>query len=171
MSNEIYMSYKEWRSGGGVCAGQDNNEWPMHEPENIEFTPTFLSTTAGNLVQTIETDFDPNQLVGSNIWIVIVRYSTGNTFGSSSGHWKVESAHTDEQTALDIAKLIETDYKKYPECEFGREGKTPKPDQYFSPHGYECWKGYFESLEGVEIHRFTLSDKKDGSDDTRIICH
>jgi len=78
----------------------------------------------------IDVDFDPEEHVGENIYIVVVRYSTGDTFGQTEGEWHLEGAYLDAKEAKEIADSIEDD--------------TYKGDSYH-------WKGYFERLEGASV--------------------
>ena len=65
------------------------------------------------------------------VGLVIVRYSTGNTFGQSCGEWEVIGTYQDLDKADEVVKSI-------------------KDDTY--DEKYPCWKGYFESLESVDVH-------------------
>ncbi len=134
VKKEVYLTYTEDRSVGEICAGQENDAWPNYEDIYIEFSPDTLSIIAGDWVETIEVDFDPKDYVGKDVYVLVVRYKDGCTFGHSHGNWYVEGAYTDENEVSKIEDQI-------------NKGKYK---------GDDPWTGYFACLEYVEIHRFTL---------------
>jgi hypothetical protein len=82
----------------------------------------------------VTTDWEQAKLVGSykvpeRVWLVVVRYSTGDTFSHSSGQGAIANAYVDESRAWKDARLIE-------------DGKWPE---------YAAWTGYFESVESVMV--------------------
>jgi len=80
-------------------------------------------------------NFDPKE--AGVVWVVVVRYTTGDSFGTTYGEWHVESAYETIDEANEIKKKIE-------------EG------EYKSGLGYTPWVGYFESLEGVHVERMVV---------------
>jgi hypothetical protein len=80
---------------------------------------------------------DPNEAKanGKKVYVVIVRYSTGDTFSRTNGQWLVIGAYLDKEKAEAICKSIED-------------------NTYEETH--QPWQGYFEFLEGVDAHEFTL---------------
>ena len=148
--NEVFMTYSQSEHGGEICAGQENDPWPSHEDNYFEFDPETLSTKAGSWVETIEVDFVPEDYVGKDVYVVVVRYSSGDTFGNSNGHWHVEGAYTDKDKAFEVEAQINNE--KY--------------------EGYKPWVGYFEGLEHVEIHEFKLDGScHEKGPGTRFISH
>jgi len=94
-------------------------------------------------VETVYCDFDPKEHIGDGIYLIVVRYETGNSFGRSPGQWYVEGVYNDSEEAIDIAKSIK--------------------DNKYTKEEYPVWKGYFETLEGVEIHKLVLKSILDVS--------
>lgn len=81
---------------------------------------------------------------------MIVRYSDGGTFGKTCGNWKIMGSFLTEQEAVAMADYIE-------------DGTMEKN----SEHPYSLpWVGYFNRLEGVAIHCFTINDTP-----TRRVIH
>ena len=131
----LYLTYDESRSGGEVCEGQENDPWPCYEDENIDFSLTRCNKESKNAAwakESIEVTFQPK--VGSTVWVVVVRYSTGGTFGRTNGAWTILGIYEH----LDEAKKVEASVhdNTYP--------------------GYKCWVGYFEHLERVEVESMTV---------------
>ena len=81
-----------------------------------------------------EIDFDPK--VGSDIYVVIVRYGTGCTFSHCDGCWQKIGIYKTSKEAYKVKKSI-------------NNGKYV---------GYKNWEGYFESLQDVEIHTMTVEE-------------
>lgn len=152
--NCVYMTYVEDREGGEVCEGEEDLPYPSHEDEETTFDPTGLYLNAPAWSETIEVDFDPSSYLGQEIYVVVVRYSTGDTFGRRNGAWKVVGAYVNEEQVVKIEKSIE-------------DGSYNK--------GHDVpWEGYFESFEGIERHVFTLRTSAPGNggkSDTKVIRH
>lgn len=132
---KVYLLYEESTHGGEVCEGDENSNWPSYEDEYNEFYPKGLRLKPPEWSETIEVDFDPSGL--DHLYVVVVRYSSGSTFGSTYGHWYIEGAYK----AYDKAKKIEMAISK----------GTGKYDRAYMP-----WEGYFESLEGVTVERLDV---------------
>jgi len=131
----LYLTYDESMSGGEICEGQENDPWPSHEDEYIEFSLTRCNKTshlAAWSKESVEVDFKPE--VGSNIWVVVVRYSKGGTFGRTNGAWNIIGIYKNAEEAKKVEASIH--------------------DNSYS--GYKCWSGYFEELERVDVEQMTV---------------
>ncbi len=138
----VYLIYDESTHGGGVCSGQENEEWPSLEDEYNEFHPKGLRLKAPEWSETIEIDFDPAE--SEHLYVVVVRYSSGSTFGNTHGHWHIEGAYKSYEKAEKIERSISKDDGCYPS----------KKD--YKNRGYMPWVGHFESLEGVTVERLNI---------------
>lgn len=86
-----------------------------------------------------EFDVDADLKEGDSVFVVTVTYSTGDTFGHSTGNMEVEGIYTNAKEAKDIADLIEND--------------TGDADNYRKAKDYyPVWSGYFESVSDVRVH-------------------
>ena len=129
---EVYLRYESSTYGGAVCAGEDpNKRYVCHEPTHTEFTPTGIVLEQPGWSESIQVDFDPSKC--DTLYVVIVRYSSGGTFGTSHGHWHVIGAYKTYIQAMKVEKTI--------------------PDKY---KGDKPWEGYFESFEKVGIERLDV---------------
>lgn len=167
---KLYLSYEEHKTGGEVCSGDEDSDWPSYEDENIEWKPTKLSLDNPGFSETIKVD-----KIQDIYYLVVVRYITGGTFGSTNGAWKIIKLCETHKEALRLKEYIEYDDKIYKNKESWfekvklkdeREEKFPdifqkvfygektKGDSYNLI--YKCWRGYFESLQDVEIHRMEV---------------
>lgn len=134
----VYMTYTEDREGGEVCAGQENDSWPDYEPTTIAFAPIGLFVEPNQWCETIEIGFDPSNKINEYLFVLIVRYQDGDTFGYTSGYWRVEGIYLSTSEADKIKqKIVSGKYKKY-----------------------EPWNGYFAHLENIEIHRIRLEQRE-----------
>lgn len=132
-----YLTYQESHSGGGVVAGDEDSEWPCYEDEYIEFIPGILLRSLPNKelwCETLDLDFDPAEV--AKLHVVIVRYSTGCTFGRTNGCWQVVGAYKTREEAEAVEKSI--DDKTY--------------------DGYTPWEGYFEYLENSYVETMYFED-------------
>jgi len=136
--DKIYLYYNEDETGGNISEGYEDSEWPSHEPLYRSFHVLGLSRTIkkNDWIEQIEVDFDPKEV--NDVWVVIVRYQSGDSFGSSYGNWHIEGAYKAEGKAIFIKKSIENGtYKGW----------------------YKPWIGYFEGLESVEVVKMNLVDE------------
>jgi hypothetical protein len=131
---ELYLTYGETSEGGGICEGDEDRDWPNHEDEYKTVTWEYLYKKYPKKtyqVETVPVDFDPDSIKKA-VYVLVVTYQTGDTFGCSHGNWEVIGIYKQETKANKLLKQIDND--TYP--------------------GYKPWKGYFEKLESVEV--FTM---------------
>lgn len=77
------------------------------------------------------------------VYVVVVRYDSGDTFTQTIGNGYIEGAYTRLDYATKLKGLIEKSdgsYEKHKAAKIGR------------PVQFVPWIGYFESLNNVEIH-------------------
>ncbi len=151
----VWLLYDSFSSGGGII--DPDEKWSSREDAYIEFTPLQLLCNEPGVVfqEQIEIDFDPVSLAGGKVYVLVVRYTSGNTFGRSFGHWTVEGCSPDLESISKQKTLIKKDNDQY----LGAIGaaKRNRKSTYLSDRGYNAWQGYFESLEQVVIYEFTLN--------------
>ncbi|MHA1794809.1 MAG: hypothetical protein ACTSUK_01760 [Promethearchaeota archaeon] len=129
---EVYLTYESGTSGGEICDGQQDSDWPDREDTCTMFVPKNIKLKAPEWSETIEIDFDPSKL--EYLYVVIVRYSSGDTFGSTLGNWHIAGAYANFAKAKKIENKINNDTYK----------------------GYTPWVGYFEALEGVTVEKLDI---------------
>lgn len=135
---ELYLSYDENESGGQICRGQENDPWPTYEDLERFFEPKCLYRQhPGDIcVETISVT--PEMFKAKELYLLVVRYGSGDTFGSSSGNWRILGLfQTSDQAEKYKKKVLSNDYD-----------------------GYKPWEGYFECLEGFEIHKLSVKGEK-----------
>jgi len=134
----VYYTYTEHHVSGGEPLS--NEEWSDRADAHYEWSLKDVYVTCPN-----HTPYHSSAPVGSFVkgkWVegtlaakdeafaVIVRYSSGDTFGSSYGHGTVACICTDGKSAAAAVSAIQN-------------GQVPQGDTY------AAWNGYFERLEGV----------------------
>lgn len=72
------------------------------------------------------------KIIPQRVYVVLIRYSSGDTFGTSTGHGHIEKVCINEKDAQKIAQEI-------------------RDDKYSSDNKNQPWVGFFETLEGVEV--------------------
>ncbi len=88
---------------------------------------------------------------GDVVFIVVVTFEDGDTFGRSCGNVCVVDIFKDEKEAETLASIIYGDEKKCDKDDlFDRQAKR-------SYKGYAPWHGYFERLENVEVQKFIVT--------------
>lgn len=152
----VYVSWEYTsESGGGICPGQEDDEWPSREDTHREHTVhgVFRDDQSRQWCRYHEREdvpFDPAGV--SEVWVVGVTYGSGDTFGSSYGNFTVVGVYDSEDEAESIARDIRADDDN--SNRYGEPKKKAK--ERFT--GYKPWTGYFERLEGIEVQKFTLDE-------------
>ena len=115
----LRLEYSEGRSGGEICEGQEDDAWTNHEPTNIDTTFKYL-VALGDAEEVEDcsplmqerysgkffSKEDPRS--AGNLFLTVVKYHDGGTFGSVYGYWTVVYVGTDELEAHRIKKAVET---------------------------------------------------------------
>ena len=131
-------------SGGEMCEGDEGSDWPSYEPrhETNEVRAIYRMGEGDQLYASVADEEDEDIKVGERVFLVVVTYSDGDTFSSTYGYLTFPGIYRDRAKAMSVASRI-------------------KDDKYNNPIGYCVWKGYFNSLEGVEIHEMTVQAGSD----------
>ena len=138
--NRLYLGYSESTTGGGICEGDEEEDWPDYNDSYVDFEPEGLYTKKSHAQCTLEVDFDPNNHINDFVYVVIVRYSDGDTFSQTNGNWHIEGVYLTKEEAKSVMSTINREKKKGPE--------------------YRPWHGYFASLESVEIWSTKILDEE-----------
>jgi hypothetical protein len=131
----LYLTYDERRCGGGICDGQEDDDWPSHEDEDVEWRLRECRNTRDEkhwYQEQVEIDFSAN--VGSTVWVVYVRYGTGCTFGHINGAWTILGVYEHQGQAEKVKQSVHDD--TYENC--------------------KCWQGYFENFESCEVESMVV---------------
>jgi len=147
-------------SGGGIVEGQENDSYPNRETEyNDHEVHGVFSEDAkdgrgwSRYNESVDVEFEP--VTGAEVFLVVVTYSSGDTFGSSSGKVSIVGCYEEESQADSIASDIRADDNNTDHFGDNKKGKKER----FT--GYKPWTGYFEGLEGVEVHRLCMDRGED----------
>lgn len=137
----IYLEYKTSVSGGEPEDPSDR--WTCHSDtvKEVSFIKLYRSQPKDVFFyNSIEIE-DESFLKENHLYLAVVRYSTGNTFGRSTGEHEVVGLFKTEKDAEEFLK---------------EETKPSKKGDYSR---YRAWEGYFERLEGTEVHKLELIDE------------
>ena len=122
----IYIVYEEDRRGGEyLTSGEYSNRKDLCI--SVKWKNAYLKDTA-LYQEEVKIDFDPNQK--EHVYSVVVRYSSGDTFGNSYGNWQMIGVYKSGDEAQNMIKMIS-------------EGRYKGP---------KLWDGYFEELEDIELN-------------------
>ena len=95
-----------------------------------------------------------------NLYVVVVIYSSGDTFGRSEGELAVAFVTENSEEAIECRDaILEQEEYEYENrySHRNKTGKKPKWDDVFRDHpksvcnGYAPWSGYFEHVTSVNI--------------------
>lgn len=146
---QLFLTYDEYREGGGIREGQENDSYPDYKDTYIDWTPKSLYLDEVDVPswqkETVQTDFDVER--GDLVHIVVVRYGDGDTFSHTSGYWQIMGVSKDAEVARQLARAISNDTYTGKE-----EGAS---NSYYQ--GYKPWEGYFSSLEGADVDSFVVT--------------
>lgn len=154
VENKIFISYSEFREGGEVI--DPENEWPSYEPTYInvsfngyksEHTNDFASS---HWFDSLDVTSDVAKLVkdGTPLFLVVARYSDGDTFSSTNGYWQILHITANGDEAHRIEKVLDKSGGKTIPAECNMET-------------YDCWShNYFGGWQRAEVHTIRCLDKK-----------
>lgn len=146
---KIFVQYSQ------VCvdskeAEEEYGKWSTE----YDFTVTGVSTRSINFdkysrytqEERFEVDFEAS--AGDTIWVLSMIYSSGDSFGRSTGNGEVIWVFKDRKVANQAAAMIEENKDQYQinfELETGRLVKLSNPAA-----------GYFENISSLYVEPFTL---------------
>lgn len=130
---KIYVSYSEHSRGGEKIDPSDR--WSDREDTITEFevTGVSLNKPTGYYFQILEANIPED---AKEVYVVHVRYSTGDTFGRETGRGKITNVCLTQEEAEQVLDSIDN---------------NSHPDSY-------VWSGYFERLESACADKFSLSN-------------
>ena len=134
MKSTIYVEYISSHSGGESLS---DDKWSSREDEYIDFDITKCATDkslVGYSREEHEVNFKPEP--GKVVYVVYVRYSTGDSFGRTSGAWKIIEIFE----SIDDAKAL----------------KESIDSKEYEKDNYVAWVGYFETFQSSHIEAFVL---------------
>ena len=144
MSKKLYIDFDS-RSEGGEP--ESDEQYSNRSPEHISLTVNGVYTKPREAFgEDVATLFTPRK--GMKVYLVTVRYTTGDTFGYTSGNYKFVACYDNSEDAYALAKEIEENSK------YSFKPKTP-----YTEDELYCgsWTGYFERLECVDVEGFTVN--------------
>lgn len=136
-SPRVYIEYNSFTDGGERI--NPDERWSNRTDQNTTLTVQKLyASEPKHLFFRDSIEVDPSVLECSEVYLVVVRYQTGDTFGRSLGNFHFYSVRKTEQEAIEDRWVCESPVKK---------------GNY---ENYRPWDGYFERLEFVEIMKMPL---------------
>lgn len=138
---KLYLHYSEYRSGGEICEGQENDAWPDYEDKFIQWELIHCRLNRHkreHRYEEVDVPFEVKK--GDTVYVVYVRYKTGGTFGSTLGAWEIVKVFNN----LDEAESLERSII---------DGSYEKQKGIYVP-----WRGYFERFERCDIQYMTVEE-------------
>lgn len=135
MKIKVYVSYQENRTGGAALSDE---RWSSREDTHIDFQlkEVSLQEPSSWYKEPFEIECQDTPQV---VYVVLVRYKDGDTFGNSYGHGHIEGVYLSEDQAQKVVESIRED-------KYVKKGVAKKFASYLP------WNGYFNRLESVNYH-------------------
>jgi hypothetical protein len=149
---KLYINYRSYTYVEEDTLGEDGPYTGFRET-STDLTVNHLSR---NSKETFFDDIEVSDEVfkADKAYLIIVRYSTGSTFGRDSGCYKFVAVFASKEDAIKVATEIDNHYKNEKSHSFR---PTIKNLAYGST--IDCaWRGYFERLESVDIEALAIED-------------
>jgi hypothetical protein len=143
----LYIHTTETSSGGEP---ESDDRWCHHSDivKAVSFNSVSRKRSDGFWPSGDSFEVSEEVYKAPKVFLVIVRYFDGGTFGRTCGCWHIQGSFTTEKEALALAASIrDRSYEKEWE-------KQHKKGYHYLP-----WQGYFSGLEGVEVHCFPVQDE------------
>lgn len=141
----LYLEYECPSTGGEVCAGDEGSDWPNYEDTVIDFylTKCVLDKDKADWSNApIDVDFPVKR--GDTVYVVVVRYGTGDSFSHTTGNHHIWGVFQTGEQAIAAEDEINREYKAY-------KGDKNQYNNEKKDWEYRPWMGYFEHLEDIEI--------------------
>ena len=140
----LYLKYDESRSGGGICESQENESWPYRNHEYIEVSFTSLHRNPPEGQFFYDSFEVSDELYNADqVYMAVVRYTDGDTFGHTCGYWSVEGIFGSRREAERLLTKLEED-----------AGKPFTLGKYT-----KAWHGYFTRFERTQIETIEVLEK------------
>ena len=152
MSKKLYIDFTSHSEGGEP---ESDEQYSSRSPEYISLTVNGVCMNPiESFGEDVATLFTPRK--GMQVFLVTVRYTTGDTFGYTSGNYKFVACYDNAEDAYALAKEIEDNSKDNGGYKYSFKPKTP-----YTEDELYCgsWTGYFEHLECVDVEGFTVGGK------------
>lgn len=156
---ELILEYHEYRFGGDIHDPDD--PYSTRDSTSIDWYPTKIyidepGIKAREKTKTwnVECLLNKDVQLSDTLYLVVVRYSDGDSYGSTSGNWHIHAVLKEKLVAYDLKRLIEKDNETYRAFEYTYPRPKGKYVALYNEH--KCWQGYFSRLESVEVMTFTV---------------
>ena len=98
--------------------------------------------------------YDLNVKVGDKVYVVVIRYGSGDSFGRSSGNGEIVHVFSDRVFAEACVEAVKTCDDNNCTCKFMVEvGDDLKEIEWYNPS-----IGYFESFENLDIFELVVEE-------------
>ena len=142
----LYIHFNQYQDGGEICAGEENDSYPSREDTNYTYTYKYARRSAptGNDVWSSGTQtlkVSPQVFSADKIFLAIVVYSDGDTFGNSFGHHEIIGGYSTRKEAEEVLECVTKEGLNIPGYE-----------------GYCNWCGYFNSIQDKIVEKLDIEE-------------
>lgn len=148
LENKVYIDFDSYREGGEP---ESDEAYSNRSPEYISLDINDVCIKSVEAFgESVDTLFTPRK--GMPVYLVTVRYCTGDTFGYTSGNYKFIACYDNPEDAHSLAKEIQENY----DSDNGKYSFKPTTPYTESEVYCGTWTGYFERLEDIRVDYFIL---------------
>lgn len=137
MKHRLYISYLETADEGKPKREEEGKKFPSYEPTYISLTilGVYCSRPINHFfIHEVEVNFQPAP--GQAIYLVVPRYTTGSTFGSTYGDFYFQKIFKQENLQAMQAEIRLMESGQHPDS--------------------HRWQGFFSNLELIEVYFFEI---------------
>lgn len=132
--------FLEYEEDSFMTRPPDDDGWDRGDyTDTVDFKALYLSNDNFGWSEELEYDLD-GVSAGDKLFLVVVRYGTGDTFGTTSGRWCPVGLFKTDAEAEELLRRLRRDPKDHP--------------------GSSTWTGYFECMEDIEVHELEVFSMK-----------
>lgn len=143
---KIYVEYNETGDSGSETHGESRWDYTWWSSNYFELKGVTLDLKTPYNVETFDVCFDA--VDGDTVHVLYMIYSTGDTFGSSTGNGEVLWVFKDFEKAENAAKSLRENQNKYSIDILDEENNFVRLNNPGS--------GYFEHIERITIESFRI---------------
>lgn len=140
----LWLDYDEDRSESGDSDHGDGTPYSGYSRHYIQWNLNGVHRKEDSIEKFFKDSKEVSEETfnSEKVWVVVVRYGDGGTFGHTDGYWDIPLITSSRNEAIEKVEFIKQTVK----------GQVKKPDEYYT------WNGYFANLEDVYAKEFTVDD-------------
>ncbi len=109
---KYFLQYREYRTGGELCEGEDtSDQFASYEDTDIQLDLGFVADDRKKTTSWCIQEFEVDKKLGKTCFLLVARYSSGDTFGRTSGHFDFLGLFATKKEAEEV--ILNTDKSQW----------------------------------------------------------